>query len=100
LWPHLVRAAGHFAASQIAQVREEHTPTGRHAKYAVEFPAWVPANVKVDARKLTEQEAVAPFLKWVRASKGRQLPSRQRPAEPIAPTSAARPRAGVAARRR
>lgn len=31
LWPALVRLAGHFEPAQLAQVREEHTPSGRHA---------------------------------------------------------------------
>ena len=79
LWPHLVRSAAHFTASQIAQLREEHTASGKHVKHEVAFPEWVPAGVQHEAQHLTEQEAVAPFAKWTQTSKDRQSPSKSRP---------------------
>src|SRR6185369_15060174 len=42
LWPALVRVADRFSPTQIAQVREEHTPSGRHVSREVPFPKWVP----------------------------------------------------------
>ena len=65
LWPHLVRCANHFTLDQIAQVREEHTASGKHVKRAVPFPDWVPASVAQEAERLTEKEAVAPFARWI-----------------------------------
>src|SRR5688500_16488597 len=42
LWPALVRVAKRFPAAQIAQVRQEHTPSGKHENHEVPFPKWVP----------------------------------------------------------
>jgi hypothetical protein len=57
LWPSLVRLADAFAPEQLAQVREEHTPFGRHRTRAVPFPNWVPRDCAVQARLLTIEEA-------------------------------------------
>ena len=59
LWPALVRVAGRFRPDQIAQVREEHMPSGRHATRVVAFPKWVPAEVKEEAKSISEPEALA-----------------------------------------
>src|SRR6266850_4468735 len=59
LWPALVRVAGRFRPDQIAQVREEHTPSGRHATWVVPFPKWVPDEVKEEAKSISEPEALA-----------------------------------------
>lgn len=58
LWPSLVRLAERFAPEQLAQVREEHTSSGRHISREVPFPQWVPPDV-------TEQAKGA----WVSASR-------------------------------
>ena len=65
LWPLLVRLAKRFTPEQLAQVREEHTPSGRHASREVAFPRWVPPDVRIQARKIDEQEALAVFGAWV-----------------------------------
>lgn len=57
LWPALVRLADAFAPEQLAQVREEHTPSGRHRTRAIPFPNWVPLDCAVQARSLTIDEA-------------------------------------------
>ena len=59
LWPALVRVSSHLAPAQIAQVRDEHTSTGRHIKSEVPFPQWVPPEVHEQAALLTEEEARA-----------------------------------------
>jgi hypothetical protein len=64
LWPALVRVAGRFRPDQIAQVREEHLPSGRHATRVVPFPKWVPAEVKEEAKGISEPEALATLGKW------------------------------------
>ena len=64
LWPALVRVAGRFRPDQIAQVREEHTPSGRHATRVVPFPKWVPAEVKEEATSISEPEALAALGPW------------------------------------
>jgi hypothetical protein len=65
LWPSLVRIADRFTPAQIAKVHDEHTPSGRHARREVAFPAWVPADVAVKAKAIDEEEALAAFEPWV-----------------------------------
>ena len=68
LWPSLVRLAKRFAPEQLAQVREQHTPSGRHVRREVPFPRWVPPDVAEQAKILSEQEALAAFGAWVSPS--------------------------------
>jgi hypothetical protein len=68
LWPSLVRLANRFAPEQLAQVREEHTPSGRHVGREVAFPQWVPASVAEQASTMSELEALAAFGSWVSPS--------------------------------
>lgn len=65
LWPSLVRLEMHFTTEQIAQVREEHTASGRHVSHKIPFPQWVPAEVVEQAARLSEQDALAAFGAWV-----------------------------------
>jgi hypothetical protein len=67
LWPALVKAAGHFSAAQLAQVREEHTLKGHHATRKVAFPKWVTAEVSAAASGLSEAEALERLGPIVRA---------------------------------
>jgi hypothetical protein len=57
LWPALVRMADRFEPDQIAQVTQEHTPTGRHVNRAVPYPEWVPPEIFPEAKLLSEQQA-------------------------------------------
>jgi hypothetical protein len=57
LWPALVRMADRFEPDQIAQVTQEHTPTGRHINRAVPYPEWVPPEILQEAKLLSEREA-------------------------------------------
>ena len=65
LWPALVRIAGRFAPGQLAQVREEHTPSGRHVTTEVPFPQWVPPGMTELAGTVDEAEALACFAAWL-----------------------------------
>lgn len=65
LWPELVRLGKRFAPEQLAQVREEHTPSGRHALHEFAYPKWVPEEVAKQAKNIDEQEALAIFGAWV-----------------------------------
>jgi hypothetical protein len=69
LWPLLVRLAKHFAPEQLAQVREDHTPSGRHASRVVPFPQWVPSDVSAQADAIDEQQALAAFVAWMPSPK-------------------------------
>ena len=64
LWPALVRVAPRFPARQIAQVREEHTTSGRHVTREVAFPKWVPPEVTEKAKRMSEKEALAALGPW------------------------------------
>jgi hypothetical protein len=57
LWPAIVKLASHFRADQLAQVRQEHTATGRHVNHIVEYPKWVPREILEEANLLAIQEA-------------------------------------------
>ena len=59
LWPAVVRLARAFAREDLAALHEVHTPQGYHKLRVVPFPRWVPAEVKRQARRLTEAEARA-----------------------------------------
>ena len=58
LWPALVCLAARFEPARIAQVRDEHTPSGRHVTREVAFPLWVPSAVRDQATLLSEQQAL------------------------------------------
>ena len=64
LWPALVRLAERFSPAQIAQVREEHTPSGHHVSREVPFPKWVPVEVTEKAKSIGEQEALIALGPW------------------------------------
>jgi hypothetical protein len=49
----------------LAQVRQEHTPSGRHANREVPFPGWVPPDVAREAKAMGEKEALAAFGAWI-----------------------------------
>ncbi len=69
LWPALVHLASRFAPAQLAQVREEHTVSGRHVNHEIAFPQWVPADVVRLAKKIRVDEALAAFGPWLQAQK-------------------------------
>jgi len=58
LWPSPVRLDQRFAPEQLAQVKEEHTASGRHISRSIPYPDWVPPDVIIAARKADEQEAL------------------------------------------
>ena len=58
LWPSLVRVASRFAPEQLTQIRDEHTPSGRHVNHEVPFPQWVPSEVMEQAKIIGEEEAL------------------------------------------
>jgi hypothetical protein len=64
LWPALVRLAERFAPDQLAQVKQEHTSSGRHVNKEVPFPRWVPPEVITQAKSMTEAEATAALGEW------------------------------------
>lgn len=65
LWPALVRLAKRFTPGQLAQVKQEHTPSGRHENTEVPFPDWVPADVAAEARRMSEGDALEQLGAWL-----------------------------------
>ena len=65
LWPALVRVAHRFQANQLAQVHQEHTPSGHHVSHELPFPEWVPPEVFAEAQRLGEQQACSALGPWV-----------------------------------
>ena len=65
LWPALVAAAKRLPKERLAQVREVHSDSGRHVVKEVAYPRWVPAEVKAEASKLSEAEALSKLGDWV-----------------------------------
>jgi hypothetical protein len=61
LWPALIRIADRFPKDRLAQVHQEHTSSGKHVNREVPFPRWVPAEVKKQAGKIGEDEALRSF---------------------------------------
>jgi hypothetical protein len=57
LWPALVKNADQFGRAQLAQVRQEHTASGRHINRTIDYPDWVPDDVQEAARRLSKEEA-------------------------------------------
>jgi hypothetical protein len=64
-WRALVRLADRFPRKHLAQIKEEHTPTGRHIVRTVPYPDWVSAEVSRLALKLGESEAIALVGSWL-----------------------------------
>jgi uncharacterized lipoprotein NlpE involved in copper resistance len=57
VWPALVRLAPRFPKGSLAQVRQEHTGSGRHRNVVTPFPQWAPRDLLAKARRLDEEKA-------------------------------------------
>src|SRR5271156_6041494 len=64
LWPALVRLSGRFPHSNLAQIKEVHTASGKHALVESRFPEWVPREVAAQASDLDEQSALRQLGPW------------------------------------
>jgi hypothetical protein len=72
LWPAIVKLASRFHPDQLAQVRQEHTASGKHVNQLTAFPKWVPADTMEEAARLTTQEAEALLQEFL----GKPIPGR------------------------
>jgi len=64
LWPAVVRVSGQFDTKRLAQVIQEHTPSGHHVSRDIAYPDWVPPEVFVVAKTLEEEEANRLLGEW------------------------------------
>ncbi|MBN8610181.1 MAG: hypothetical protein J0L92_06340 [Deltaproteobacteria bacterium] len=66
-WPALVVLAERLGERRLTAIRQEHTESGAHRNIETAYPAWVPAEVRRAAKKLTPSEAEAMLGPWVSA---------------------------------
>lgn len=64
LWPALVRLAKQFGDERLGRIREVHTSRGKHVLHIVSYPRWVPADVKLLARQMSEAKAISQVGEW------------------------------------
>jgi len=72
LWPALVRLAKQFGEKRLCRIREVHTSGGKHVLHIVSYPRWVPADVKLLARKMSETEAISQLGEWYLQDRNRR----------------------------
>lgn len=69
VWPALMRVADTIGAQRLAAVHQEHTASGAHRSFDVEFPLWVPTDVAERAERLTLDDAFAQLPECLRAQR-------------------------------
>ena len=79
LWPALARLADRLPVERLAALHEEHTASGGHRKREQPFPEWVPEDVELAAKHLSEDEAVSQLPTSVAAILIRSKPSSDHP---------------------
>jgi len=65
LWPALVRLAIYFPKEKLSAIREEHSREGAHITKKLQFPKWVPSDVRNAANLLSVEDAAAQFGPWI-----------------------------------
>ena len=58
VWPALARVAKRLPPERIAQVKQEHTPSGRHVTRTIPVSEWLPPASLKESRKLSEDQAI------------------------------------------
>ena len=64
LWSALVRLTKQFDSERLGRMREVHTSQGKHELQIISYPRWVPAEVKYQAHKMSETEAISKLGDW------------------------------------
>ena len=59
LWSALVRLADQLPVERLAAIHEEHTASGAHRTREQPFPEWLPQDVMLAAKHLSEDEALS-----------------------------------------
>ena len=57
MWSALVKLSDELNESDLAAIREEHLPSGRHRLVVTQFPTWVPDKVLAKSKRLTYRQA-------------------------------------------
>jgi hypothetical protein len=66
IWPSVVRVSDLLDASRLASIHSEHTSTGAHRSFEVDFPSWVPPETFRAAASLGLDEAFAQLPECLR----------------------------------
>jgi hypothetical protein len=66
LWPAIVRLATFLDKKAISALREEHSSSGAHRVITIPFPRWVPTDVRLAAKSLSQEEACLQLGDWIR----------------------------------
>jgi hypothetical protein len=64
LWAALARLSERLPASGLAQLREVHTPSGKHVTSENPYPEWLPEAVSMEARGLSVADAISQLGRW------------------------------------
>lgn len=67
IWPNLVRVSELLGTSRLASIHSEHTPSGAHRSFEVDFPFWVPSEALRAATSLSVDEAFAQLPECLRS---------------------------------
>ena len=59
VWPSVVRVSERLGVANLSAIHSEHTASGAHHSFEVEFPLWVPEAALRDADALSLDEALA-----------------------------------------
>ncbi len=59
VWPGVVRARDFLGVDRLSAIHSEHTTSGAHRSFEVEFPLWVPEATMREAASLSLDEAIA-----------------------------------------
>lgn len=68
VWPSVVRVSGALGVERLAAIHSEHTSSGAHESFDVDYPSWVPAEVLREGARLDEAEAYATLPACLRPS--------------------------------
>jgi hypothetical protein len=68
VWPSVVRVSAFLAADRLAAIHSEHTASGAHRSFEVDFPHWVPVEVLGAAEHMDVDEAFANLPQCLRVS--------------------------------
>ena len=66
LWPSVVRVSDLLGESRLASIHSEHTASGAHRRFEVEFPTWVPPETLRAAASLSVAQAFAALPECLR----------------------------------
>jgi hypothetical protein len=68
VWPSVARVSELLGASRLAAIHSEHTASGAHRSFEVEYPYWVSPEALLAAEGLSVEEALANLPECLRVT--------------------------------